>query len=135
MSGYSSGFPPNFFEAALQHAHTRVGYHPADMWVRFTEAKLAVLQARSVSKDRTEQLQALMAASSSLQASVRKTEEAITKMQAKIVEAERVWRDAQATTLDSEREFGDMLEEIQSDPSFYCGPPFQHSRGCLLAPP
>eukprot|EP00961_Rhodomonas_salina_P219871 2971951-Rhodomonas_salina.1 len=71
MSGYSSGFPPDFFEAALQHAHPRAGYHPADtmMWVRFTEAKLAVLQARSVSKDRTEQLQTLMAASPSSQAS------------------------------------------------------------------
>eukprot|EP00961_Rhodomonas_salina_P058024 779597-Rhodomonas_salina.1 len=32
MLGYSSCFPPNFFEAALQHAHPRVGYHPADMW-------------------------------------------------------------------------------------------------------
>eukprot|EP00961_Rhodomonas_salina_P069481 933082-Rhodomonas_salina.1 len=42
MSGYSSGFPPYFFEAALQHSHPRVGYHPADMWVRFTEAKLAI---------------------------------------------------------------------------------------------
>eukprot|EP00961_Rhodomonas_salina_P020714 278553-Rhodomonas_salina.1 len=84
MSGYSLGFPPDFFEAALQHAHPSVGYHPADMWVRFTEAKLAVLQARSVSKDLAEQLQTLTAASSSAQASVRKTVEATAEMQAKI---------------------------------------------------
>eukprot|EP00961_Rhodomonas_salina_P162949 2195008-Rhodomonas_salina.1 len=76
-----------------------------------------------------------MAASSSLQASVRTTEEATAEMQAKIEEAERVLRDAQATTLDAKREFGDMLEEILSDPSFYCGPPFQHSGGGLLAQP
>eukprot|EP00961_Rhodomonas_salina_P124111 1672669-Rhodomonas_salina.1 len=86
------------------------------MWVRFTEAKLAVLQARSVNNDRAEQLQALMAASSSSPASVRTTEEATAEMQAKIKEAERVLRDAQATTLDAEREYGDMLEEIRSDP-------------------
>eukprot|EP00961_Rhodomonas_salina_P250117 3380884-Rhodomonas_salina.1 len=82
------------------------------MWVRFTEAKLAVLQARSVDKDQAEQLQTLMAAASSSQTSVRTPEEATAEMQAKIEEAERVWRDAQATTLDAEREFGDMLEEI-----------------------
>eukprot|EP00961_Rhodomonas_salina_P236886 3202036-Rhodomonas_salina.1 len=123
MSGYSSGFPPDFFEAALQHAHPRVGYHPVDMWVRFTEAKLAVLQARSVSKTRTEQLQTLTATLSSLQTSARKAEGATAEMHSKIVEAERALLEAQAATLDAEREFWDMIEEIQSDKSFYCCPP------------
>eukprot|EP00961_Rhodomonas_salina_P101023 1359543-Rhodomonas_salina.1 len=76
-----------------------------------------------------------MAAVSSSQASVRTPEEAAAGMQAKIKEADRVWSDARATTLDAEREFGDMLEEIRSDLSFYCGPPFQHSGGGLLALP
>eukprot|EP00961_Rhodomonas_salina_P136294 1833740-Rhodomonas_salina.2 len=31
MSGYSSGFPPYFFEAALQHASPLAGYHLADV--------------------------------------------------------------------------------------------------------
>eukprot|EP00961_Rhodomonas_salina_P050067 672471-Rhodomonas_salina.1 len=68
-----------------------------------------------------------MAAVSSSQVSVHTPEEAAAGMQAKIKEADRVWRDARATTLDAKREFRDMLEEIRSDPSFYCGPPFQHS--------
>eukprot|EP00961_Rhodomonas_salina_P182619 2465311-Rhodomonas_salina.1 len=105
------------------------------MWVRFTEAKLAVLQASSVDKDRAEQLQTLMGAVSSAQASVLTSEEAAVGMQAKLEEADRVWRDARATTLDVEREFGDMLEEIRSYQSFSCSPPFQHSEGGLLAPP
>eukprot|EP00961_Rhodomonas_salina_P061809 829847-Rhodomonas_salina.1 len=46
MSGYSSGFPPTFFEATLQHARPLAGYHLADMWVRFTEARLTVLTVR-----------------------------------------------------------------------------------------
>eukprot|EP00961_Rhodomonas_salina_P121602 1637224-Rhodomonas_salina.1 len=85
----AEGARANGSAAALQHAHQRVGYHPADLWVRFTEAKLAVLQARSVGKDQAEQLQTLMAALSSSQASVRMTEEATAEMQAKIEEAER----------------------------------------------
>eukprot|EP00961_Rhodomonas_salina_P021625 290520-Rhodomonas_salina.1 len=33
MLCYSSGFPPDFFEAALQHASPLAGYHLVDMWV------------------------------------------------------------------------------------------------------
>eukprot|EP00961_Rhodomonas_salina_P050621 679832-Rhodomonas_salina.1 len=73
------------------------------MWVRFTEARLAVLQARSVDKDLAGQLQALMAAVSSPQVSDHTQEEASAGIQAKIEEADRVWRDARATTLDAER--------------------------------
>eukprot|EP00961_Rhodomonas_salina_P047961 644057-Rhodomonas_salina.1 len=47
MSGYSAGFPPYVFETALQHACPHAGHHVADMWVRFTEARLTVLHARA----------------------------------------------------------------------------------------
>eukprot|EP00961_Rhodomonas_salina_P154933 2087029-Rhodomonas_salina.1 len=49
MSGYSAGFPPDVFETALQHARPLAGHHLADVWVRFTEARLAVLHARAAS--------------------------------------------------------------------------------------
>eukprot|EP00961_Rhodomonas_salina_P159160 2143261-Rhodomonas_salina.1 len=68
----SSAFPPDFFEDALQHARPLAGYHLADMWVRFTEARQTVLQACSVSESRTKQIQALTAALSRLQTRARK---------------------------------------------------------------
>eukprot|EP00961_Rhodomonas_salina_P220072 2975285-Rhodomonas_salina.1 len=127
MSGYSSGFPPDFFETALQHARPLAGYHLAEMWARFTEARLTVLRARSVSASRAKQFQALTAAQSGAQTRACKAEEAAAEARSKCAEAERAWLEAQAETLDAEKEFGDVLEEIQSDPSFYLGPPVHHS--------
>eukprot|EP00961_Rhodomonas_salina_P176462 2378381-Rhodomonas_salina.1 len=127
MSGYSSGFPPDFFETALQHARPLAGYHLAEMWVRFTEARLTVLQARSVSASRAKQIQALTTALSSAQTRAREAEEAAAKAQSKFVEAIRALLKAQAETLDAEKEFGDVLEEIQSDLSFYLEPPVHHA--------
>eukprot|EP00961_Rhodomonas_salina_P034312 462212-Rhodomonas_salina.1 len=45
--------------------------------------------------------------------------------QARIWEAERALVRAQAETLDAEREFGEVFEEILSEPSFYFDPPAQ----------
>eukprot|EP00961_Rhodomonas_salina_P003853 53052-Rhodomonas_salina.1 len=118
MSGYSSGFPPEYFEAALQYSRPLTDCHLTEMWVRFTEARLTVLQARSASADKTKQCQALSAALSSAQSRVRQAEEAAAEAQASLTEAERALRDAQAETLDAEQGFGDVLEEIQSDSSF-----------------
>eukprot|EP00961_Rhodomonas_salina_P098109 1320578-Rhodomonas_salina.2 len=126
MSGYSSGSPPDFFEAALQHARQLAGYHLADVWVRFTEARLTVLQACLVSKNQTKQIRALTAALSSAQTRASEAEEAAAEAQSKVVEAERALLEAQAETLDAERGFRDILEEIQSYQSFYLGPPVHH---------
>eukprot|EP00961_Rhodomonas_salina_P178879 2413428-Rhodomonas_salina.1 len=123
MSGYSSGFPPYFFETALQHARPLAGYHLADLWAQFTEARLTVLQARAVSASRAKQLQALTAAQPGAQTGGRKAEEAAAEARSKCAAAERAWLEAQAETLDAEKELGDVLEEIQSDQSFYLGPP------------
>eukprot|EP00961_Rhodomonas_salina_P261172 3529653-Rhodomonas_salina.2 len=128
MSGYSAGFPPDVFEAALQHALPLAGYHLADMWVRFTEARLTVLQARAVSEKRRKQFQALTAALTSSHPRTSEAEEAAAEAQAKVVEAKRALHQAQAETVDAEQAFRDILEEIQSDPSFYLCPPIHHSR-------
>eukprot|EP00961_Rhodomonas_salina_P080927 1088544-Rhodomonas_salina.2 len=114
MSGYSSGYPPDFFEAALQHSSPLAGHHLADVWVRFTEARLAVRQARSVSISWAKQVEDLTAALASAQAGTREAEGALAEAQSKAMEEERALLEAQTETLDAERDFGDVLEEILS---------------------
>eukprot|EP00961_Rhodomonas_salina_P042505 571093-Rhodomonas_salina.1 len=123
MSGYSAGFPPDVFETALQHARPLAGHHLADMWVRFTEARLTVLHARAASTAQEKQVEDLVAALSDSPTDAWEAQAAWAGLQARIAEARRALLEAQAEVLDAERSFGDVLEEIRSDPSFDGGPP------------
>eukprot|EP00961_Rhodomonas_salina_P149153 2007598-Rhodomonas_salina.1 len=117
MSGYSLGFPHDFFEAALQYSHPLTDCSLTEMWVRFTEARLTFLQTLSASASQAKQCQALTTALSSAQSRVRQAEEAAAEARSKLTEAERALLEIQAETLDAEKEFGDVLEEIRSDMS------------------
>eukprot|EP00961_Rhodomonas_salina_P021339 286750-Rhodomonas_salina.1 len=127
MSGYSAGFPPDVFETALRHARPLAGHHLTDMWVRFTEARLTVLHARAASTTQANQVDKLVAALSNSPMDALEAQTAWAGQQARIAEARRALLEAQAEVLDAERAFGDVLEEIRSDPSFYGCPPIRCS--------
>eukprot|EP00961_Rhodomonas_salina_P270998 3661986-Rhodomonas_salina.1 len=89
MSGYSLGYPSDVFEATLQHALPLAGHYLADVWVRFTEARLVVLQARSASTSQAKQIDNLTAALARAQIETLETKGALAETQAKVMEAER----------------------------------------------
>eukprot|EP00961_Rhodomonas_salina_P256376 3464703-Rhodomonas_salina.1 len=97
------------------------------MLVRFTKARLTILHALAASTTQAKQVDDLVAALSDAPTDAWEAQAAWAWSQAKIAEARRALLEAQAEVLDAERSFRDVLEEIQSEPSFYGGPPVQCS--------
>eukprot|EP00961_Rhodomonas_salina_P239960 3241773-Rhodomonas_salina.1 len=71
------GYSPYVFETALQLSCQLAGHYLVDLWVRFTEDRLAVRQARAVSKSQVKQVEHLAAALTSAQAKTSKAERAM----------------------------------------------------------